>query len=252
MNGKTERNLVILVILIGSLVTTLYFAAYYNMIAKIEFTKDFGYNIETAEIASTFENLRASIIRVNDTIKTVFPGDQSKMYSTIFPWVKTPDHTLMMQTNMINLYVQRINVSIAYYNSYKQNATAALVNDWYTTTLQNVKTKWANDGGFDLLWSVYTIQEFGVAGNFALNIMPLFVIILLFAVIVFGLYTGCTDMKSTYTITYTSGSMTRTFETEAITSNGALKDFRERMDEHDKFVSIVKEPDNHRRKRSYY
>lgn len=153
---------------------------------NIDFKNAFGYDIATTKVAVTFESMRESLVNIRNNIGAVLPGDPNTIYGNILPWNRTPDVTLQMRLHIIDMYIERIDISISYYQTYKQNGTASLVNDWYSTTMDNIKSNWEDTGTVSGIESIYAIQKYGIGGSLLIYQAP---ILIFLALVIGGLVT---------------------------------------------------------------
>lgn len=210
----------------------------FAMQERVAFRNDFGFDIETVYVASTFENMRSGLVNIKNTINTKMSGNPSTIYSTVIPWAKTPDNTLQMNIRVIDMCIERIDVSMAYYQTYRQNATASLVNDWYSTTLNNIKTGFEGTSTFTYLEGAYTIVNYGWFGDVSIHLFWMFAcVFLICALITYDSEIADEDLDSEYQITYTRDGQTNNYTVHAWTESGARRMFDEK-DSRNKIMRI--------------
>jgi hypothetical protein len=226
MNAKGKRAFMIVGVAIVIFIACASLSISYGIQEGISFKTNFGYDIQTVNMATTFENMKAPLINIQTTISSVMPGNPNEMFTTIIPWAKTPDNSLQMSIRAINLCIERLDLSMAYYENYRQNTSAALVNDWYSTTINNIKDGWSNTDTFRNIESVYTIQKYGAFGDFSIHILFLVALAAMcVAGVVFFLEIVDEDLDSTYKITFTRDGTTNTYVLHAWTKQGAKRLF---------------------------
>jgi Na+/H+-dicarboxylate symporter len=228
MNQKGKRAFKTMGVAIVIFIVCASLSVSYGIQEGISFKTNFGYDIQTVKMATTFENMKVTLINIRTTIGSVIPGDPNDMFNTIIPWARTPDNSLQMSIRAINLCIERLDLSMAYYKNYRQNTSAALVNDWYSTTVNNIKDGWSNTNTFGNIESVYTIQKYGVLGDVSIYILSLvaFVAMCVFVVVLFVEIAG-EDIDSAYEITYTKIGLTHTNIVHAWTKRGAKRLFND-------------------------
>jgi hypothetical protein len=230
MNAKGKRAFTIVGVSFAIFIVTLTLCFNYSTQRDIAFKNIFISDIRTIEMATTFENMKASFVNIRTNIDSTLPGNPNFIYNTILPWAKTPDNSLQMSIHMINLCIERLDLSISYYQTYKQNASASLVNDWYSTTLTNIKKDWSQTYTFNNIEVIYTIQKYGVFGYFSIYTLLIFVVISLFSgcFVIFAEILG-EDLDSNYEITYMTNNITNIYTISAWSETSAIRKFNERF-----------------------
>lgn len=237
MNAKGKRAFKIMGVAITIFIVCASLTISYGIQESISFKTNFGYDIQTVNMATTFENMKTSLSNIQTTIGSVIPGNPNEMFTTIIPWAKTPDNSLQMQIRSINLCIERLDLSMAYYKNYRQNTSAALINDWYSTTVNNIKDGWSNTDTLRNIESVYTIQKYGVFGDFSIHILFIVALVAMgVAVAVFFIEIVDENLDSAYEIKFTQNGIMHTCIVHAWTKHGVERLFNAGSDK--KIVKI--------------